>query len=178
MRLFITLLCVLLILAAVPVLAQEATATPAPAEDVPPVVVVEEPALPITDPGTAADLLIGSVATILQGLLAAPLTIFIVDKLKKAQVLRPIMERFNAQQIAFAVAAGIWIIGTVMAVAGYQTQFESAFDFLTKFVGIWNDNLYPLIAGLTATLVASNAGYNAVSGKIAGVGPRGYRQRA
>lgn len=169
LRMLVLFIVALLLVASVPVLAQEATATPAPVEEIPvddvPVDNVPEP-LPITDIDTAATLLTGSVTTILQGLLAAPLTVFIVGYLKQVNFLR----RFTSQQLALATAAVIWISGTIATTLGYQAYFTSAFDFLTRFAGVWQDNLLPLFAGLFATLGAAHATYQASKGKIAVAG--------
>jgi len=165
MCLFLILVALLLV-ASVPVLAQEATATPAPVEETPvdDVPVVDD--VPITDLDTAANLLTGSVVTILQGLVAAPLTVFIVGYLKQINALR----RFTAQQLSLATAAVIWIVYTVSTTLGYQVYFTSAFDFVTRFAGVWQDNLLPLFTGLLATLGAAHATYQAAKGKIAVAG--------
>ncbi len=103
LRMLVLFIVALLLVASVPVLAQEAT--PAPVEEMPvdtvPVVDDVPAPLPITDIDTAANLLTGSVTTILQGLLAAPLTVFIVGYLKQINALR----RFTSQQLALATAA-------------------------------------------------------------------------
>jgi len=165
MCLFLILVALLLV-ASVPVLAQEATATPAPVEETPvdDVPVVDD--VPITDLDTAANLLTGSVVTILQGLVAAPLTVFIVGYLKQINALR----RFTSQQLALATAAVIWISGTIATTLGYQAYFTSVFDFLTRFAGVWQQNLLPLFAGVFATLTAAHATYQASKGKIAVAG--------
>ncbi len=170
LRMLLLFMVALLLVASVPALAQEATATPAPVEEMPvdnvPVVDDVPAPLPITDIDTAANLLTGSVTTILQGLLAAPLTVFIVGYLKQINALR----RFTSQQLALATAAVIWISGTIATTLGYQAYFTSVFDFLTRFAGVWQQNLLPLFAGVFATLTAAHATYQASKGKIAVAG--------
>jgi len=145
LRLLLLVLCVLLVLTAVPVLAQDET----PADD---------PQLPVTDLNVAGETLINAIAAILIGTLNAPLTTTIVGLLKRIKALN----QYSAQTLSFIVAGLLWSVGTILISFGYGVEFNAGADFLTQ--------LLPLFSGLVANLAAGHVTYEASKNKIPVVG--------
>ena len=141
-------LLILLTLAAFPVLAQSATATPAAPEAV---VGYEYPTL---DLSAITALLSNTVSgLVLAAFGAAPVTTVLVNFLKNLPALRHI----PAPRITVAVASVLYLLAIVASTTGLTVQFRSLLDFISTSA--------PAFVSFIATLFAAPAIYNAASAR-------------
>jgi hypothetical protein len=131
-KLFVFVLMLMLLVPAVPALAQEAGPEKLPAVDI----------------HEAGEALLRFVSTaILGGFITAPTTTVIVAILKRLSALRSV----SAEWLAFVVGAVLYVLVLVAGAVGYEAEFRSFLDLLTTIL--------PAVSGFVLTLLGAGATY-------------------